>query len=98
MSCQRECHIVEIEPGQWYCILERASSPKDAWDWKEDADCFGPFPSAELAIGELDRHSNPGGFSRIPYSPRHRRHYAVAMKKPPASETAQVPFLAVRRS
>ena len=90
MSCQRECHIAEIEPGQWYCILEQTTSPKDAWDWKEHADCFGPFSTADAAIGELDRHSNPGGFSRIKYSPRNRQHYAVAMRKPPSSKPRMV--------
>jgi hypothetical protein len=63
MSTGLECLIREIEPGQWYYILERWDSPKGAFDWREYADAFGPFPTEEAAITHLQsHHANPGGW------------------------------------
>ena len=102
MSCQRECRIVEIDPGKWYCILERTDSAKDAWDWKEYAEAFGPFMTAEDTHRELDRHSNPGGYGLVPYSPRNREFYAGPLKmqkKAPASEVlCPIPTIVLKRA
>lgn len=65
MSTNSECHIFQWgEGGQWYYLLESYHAPKNAWDWREFATCYGPFPSEEAAMEALSNgHANPGGFS-----------------------------------
>ena len=41
--------FVEAADGQWFYILENEGAPKDAWDWIEFSQCFGPFPTLEDA-------------------------------------------------
>lgn len=68
MSTGLECVIEEKEPGRWFYVLERWDAPKNAWDWREHADTYGPFASDEAAIDHLrDNHPNPGGYGVIPY-------------------------------
>lgn len=62
MSRQRECLFIEPEPDKWYMLLDD-SDIANAWDWRENADCYGPFATEESAYDELDHHSNPGGYS-----------------------------------
>lgn len=87
MSVCRECHIVEVDPGRWYVMLEHTNAPRDAWSWKEYADCFGPFPNKWAAFKELDNHSNPGGHSIISYAPDNREQYASLLAKAQKSST-----------
>lgn len=66
MSRQRECLFIEPELGKWYMLLDD-SNIANAWDWRENADCYGPFASEDDAKAELHHHSNPGGYSTIYY-------------------------------
>jgi hypothetical protein len=64
MSTGCECEFVEQESGKWIYRLEHYNAPKNAWDWRENADEFGPFSSFEQAERHLrDNHANPGGYS-----------------------------------
>jgi hypothetical protein len=48
--------------GEWYYVLEDYNAPKNAWDWREYAACYGPYPSKEDAYERLhNNHANPGG-------------------------------------
>ena len=68
MSTNSECHFIEVKPGQWYYLLEDYNAPKNAWDWREHATCYGPFGTEEEADQHLrDNHANPGGSSSQPY-------------------------------
>lgn len=63
MSTNNECQFIEIKKGQWYYILERYNAPKNAWDWREHASCYGPFPSLDAAQNHLsNNHANPGSY------------------------------------
>lgn len=66
MSRQRGCEFIEPEPGKWYMLLDD-SDIANAWDWRENADCYGPFSSLDTAFEELYKHSNPGGYSTTCY-------------------------------
>lgn len=62
MSTNSECLFIEIERGKWFYILEDYSAPKNAWDWREHASCYGPFASEAEADQHLcDSHASPGG-------------------------------------
>lgn len=64
MSSGLECAVVERAKGKWFYVLESWSSPKGGWDWRDYADCFGPFKTEEAATGHLSsHHANPGGMS-----------------------------------
>ena len=64
MSTGCECSIFEHKPGQWFYLLEHTHAPKNSWDWREHASCWGPFASEDQATDHLDRnHANPGGYS-----------------------------------
>jgi len=68
MSTGCNCLIVGPVQGEWYYVLEHRNAPKNAWDWLDNADAFGPFPSEAAAERHLsDNHANPGGWSRIPH-------------------------------
>jgi hypothetical protein len=70
MSTNSECALVEVAPGAWWYLLEDYNAPKNAWDWREHAQCFGPFKTEDLALQHLrDNHANPGGYSMQPYKP-----------------------------
>ena len=62
MSRQRECLFIEPEPNRWYMVIDD-SNIAHQWDWRDTADCYGPFPSEQSALHELNFHTNPGGFS-----------------------------------
>lgn len=63
MSTGLECEFIEAKRDQWYYLLENGSAPKNAWDWREYATAYGPFPSENAAEEHLDEnHANPGGF------------------------------------
>ena len=67
MSTNSECSIIEVSTNKWFYILEDYNAPKNAWDWREHASAYGPFPSEEAAIKHLDdNHANPGGFGTSP--------------------------------
>lgn len=63
MSTGLNCSFIEVKPGEWWYILEQGSAPKNAWDWREYADAYGPFTSEDLAKTHLrNNHANPGGW------------------------------------
>lgn len=64
MSQQRDCQFFEAAPNLWYLLLDN-SGIANAWDWRENAECFGPFSTLESATAELDNHSNPGGWTVV---------------------------------
>jgi hypothetical protein len=58
MSMQRECLIFKAVNDKWYISIgNREYSDLD------DATTYGPFESNQAAEGELEYHSNPGGWS-----------------------------------
>lgn len=66
MSTGLECLFVERNSSEWYYLLERYNSPKNAWDWLDYADAYGPFKSETSAMVHLSTsHPNPGGYSVI---------------------------------
>lgn len=68
MSTGLNCTYYEVEPGKWYYVLERWDAPKMAWDWREFADCVGPFETEDAAHEHLhDNHANPGGSATLRY-------------------------------
>lgn len=68
MSLQRECAFIEPEPNKWYYLIDN-SNIAHQWDWRENAECFGPFPSEEAANNHLSRtQANPGGSWTTPHS------------------------------
>jgi hypothetical protein len=70
MSTGCNCVFVEVKPGEWFYILEDYSAPKNAWDWREYAEAYGPFPTYEVANAHLhDNHANPGGHWTHKYDP-----------------------------
>ena len=70
MSTGLECSLIEVEPGKWWYLLEQGSAPKNAWDWREFADAYGPFSTEDAAWKHLrDNHANPGGASIGAYEP-----------------------------
>jgi hypothetical protein len=68
MSSGLECHFIEPVKGKWYYILQDGGCPRDCWDWRETANCYGSFISLEAATKHLfDNHQNPGGWNEIPF-------------------------------
>ena len=68
MSTNSECEFIEVEPGEWYYVLEHIHAPKNAWDWREFASACGPFATLDLAREHLrTHHANPGGYSTQEY-------------------------------
>lgn len=68
MSTGSECEFIEVEPDEWYYILEHMHAPKNAGDWRDYATGYGPFRSRQTAnIHLCDHHANPGGHSVQPY-------------------------------
>ena len=64
MSTGLECAFHETQPNIWYYLLEDGGAPKNALNWLDYADCFGPFVSLDAAYDHLRTfHANPGGFS-----------------------------------
>lgn len=69
MSSGMECNFIEPQAGKWYYVLQNWSCPAGAWDWRDDATCYGPFASYDKACEHLsDNHSNPGGHIVIRHS------------------------------
>jgi hypothetical protein len=69
MSTGLECEIIEHTPNLWYCVLQNWDCPVGAWDWREYATAYGPFPSPDEALADLFRnHANPGGYSVQPFA------------------------------
>lgn len=64
MSTGLECYFMQVD-GRWYYVLQQGSCPVLAWDWREYADCFGPFATFDEAYEHMGRnHANPGGYSK----------------------------------
>lgn len=62
MSTNSECLFVQTKPNEWFYVLEQRSAPKNAWDWREYADAYGPFATEDEASEHLrNNHANPGG-------------------------------------
>lgn len=69
MSTGLECEFFEREDG-WRYILQNYDCPVGAWDWREFATTYGPFPTLRVAQKHLrDYHANPGGYSVSPLHP-----------------------------
>lgn len=68
LSSGLECAFIEVGPGQWYYLLQDRDCPVQAWDWREYASGYGPFPTEDDAIQHLnENHQNPGGWSSSPW-------------------------------
>lgn len=68
MSTGFECQVIETAPSKWYVVLQNWDCPVGAWDWREYATAYGPYPSTEVAMNELHRNeANPGGYVSFPY-------------------------------
>jgi hypothetical protein len=68
VSSNSECLVFRTPPGEggeWFYLLEDSDAPKNSWDWREYATCYGPFSSEAAARDHLDIHQNPGGTTRI---------------------------------
>ena len=73
MSTGLTCFFIERSKGQWYYLLERANAPRNAYDWRDYADAYGPFNSLEKASEDLENnHSNPGEHTLITFD-----HYSA---------------------
>lgn len=64
MSTGFECQFIEAQRGKWFCILQNWDCPVGAWDWREYANAYGPYPSENAAVEALfENEANPGGWS-----------------------------------
>ena len=62
MSTGLECEFVQWRDDQWFYVLQNWDCPVGAWDWREFATAYGPFPTFEQADEHLRlNHANPGG-------------------------------------
>lgn len=69
MSSSRECLFLEIEPNQWWYVVEDVYASDEGGDWREQASAYGPFDTIDQGIDHLNaHHSNPGGWIEIPFS------------------------------
>jgi hypothetical protein len=58
--------VIEQQPSRWFYVLEDRGAPNGAWDWRDYATAYGPFPTQAAALKHLhDHHSNPGGYSVV---------------------------------
>ena len=58
----RENEFIEPVSGKWFYIIESTDAPKNSWDWREYAECFGPFDTLERAQEHLyDSHADTSG-------------------------------------
>lgn len=63
MSTRAECVVIQTHPDRWFYVLEDGNAPKNAFDWREYATAYGPFPDKDKARAHLLlNHANPGGF------------------------------------
>ena len=63
---QRRCDIFKATDDQWYVLLGNFEYAEET----EECTCYGPFVSQAAAEGELEYHSNPGGYSTNPHGKR----------------------------
>jgi hypothetical protein len=69
MSSGKECMIFENEPNEWYYALESGFGDEDAFDWREEASAYGPFPTYDAACDHLAaNHQNPGGHTMMEHA------------------------------
>ena len=60
MSTNSECQFFSHQGNHYYLIEDAYAG--ESFDWREDADCVGPFASEEDAEDHLHRnYANPGG-------------------------------------
>ena len=65
----QELQFIETASGDWFYILERKGAPKDQWDWMDDADAFGPYPTLEAAEdAEYQSDSDTSGSEVVEWS------------------------------
>ncbi len=75
MSLQRECRIVENEPGKWFLLL---AQHEHGTLEEGPASATGPFKTSDDAEEYLhDNETNPGGCSIDEYD-GHKQNYIVA--------------------
>lgn len=66
MSVSRGCTVIELEPGQWYCLL--AITEYD-YEFEHDYITHGPEATADEAVeGALHNQANPGCEECVPYA------------------------------
>lgn len=74
----QELHFVERANGKWFYLLERRDAPKDAWDWLDYAEVFGPFASyEEAAEHEYRSDSDTSGATVIHFKARGKQDFAA---------------------
>jgi len=80
MSMQRECGIVELEPGRWFCLV----ADREYGELDEGCTAYGPKSTAEGAWEAMaDCESNPGGHWTYTWDSMDaatRREYAAVVK------------------
>jgi hypothetical protein len=70
VSTGLECFFIEVEPRQWYYVLQNGDCPVQAWDWREYATAYGSFDTFEQAVEHMHKnHPNPGGYWGETYDP-----------------------------
>lgn len=70
MSSGLECQIIQVEQNKWFYLLQDWDCPRGAWDWREYATAYGPFPDSDAAHVHLqENHANPGGHWLLPLDP-----------------------------
>lgn len=60
MSTGLECEFIEVEGKGHYYILQNWDCPVGAWNWREHATAYGPFPIEERAEEHLSDNSREG--------------------------------------
>jgi hypothetical protein len=47
MQCNLICEFIEPERDTWFYLIQNWTCPANAWDWREDSTCVGPFKTYE---------------------------------------------------
>lgn len=66
----------ETAKGEWYYCLESGRGSKGAWDWTEDADVIGPFPTPYKANEHMSaNNANTGSYFQAAYAEQGEREH-----------------------
>jgi hypothetical protein len=84
MSTGLNCEFFESPAGTHYYALEQGSAPKNAWNWREHANGYGPFPSFDAAYEHLHaNHANPGSYTQVGVVNPAKEHYRDLIAEAP---------------